>query len=102
MNGKSRARSWIGAIVVGTLFAIDGSALAAQEPTAAASEPSKESREQMARLHEQMAACLRSDKAFAECRTQMQTACHSAMGAQCPMMMGPGMQKHMQQPAPQQ
>jgi hypothetical protein len=56
----------------------------------------------MAHLHEQMAACLRSDKAFAECRTRMQTACHSAMGAQCPMMMGPGMQKHMQKPPPQQ
>jgi hypothetical protein len=102
MNSRSRARSWIGAIVVATLFAVDGSALAAQQSTAAAPEPSKESREQMARLHEQMATCLRSDQAFAECRTQMQTACHSAMGAQCPMMMGPGMQKHMQQPAPQQ
>jgi hypothetical protein len=42
MNSKSRARSWIGAIVVATLLAIDGSALAAQEPTApAAPEPSK-------------------------------------------------------------
>jgi hypothetical protein len=99
MNSKRRARSWIGAIVVATLFAVDGSALAAEQSTAAP-EPSKESREQMARLHEQMAACLRSDKAFAECRTQMQTACHSAMGAQCPMMMGPGMQRRMQQPAP--
>ena len=102
MNRKIHLRSWIGGIVVATLFAIDGSALAAQEPTAAAPEPSKQQREQMARMHEQMAACLRSDKAFAECRTQMQNACQSAMGPHCPMMMGPGMQKHMQPAAPTQ
>ena len=93
MNSKRHLRSWLGAIVVAALFAIDGSALAAQEPTAPAPQPSKESREQMARVHEQMAACLRSDKAFTECRAQMQSACHSAMGPHCPMMMGPGMQK---------
>ena len=93
MNRKRYLRSWVGAIVVAASFGIDGSALAAQEPTAPAPQPSKESREQMARVHEQMAACLRSDKAFAECRAQMQSACHSAMGPQCPMMMGPGMQK---------
>ena len=102
MNGKNRLGSWIGSMVVATLLAIAGSALAAQETTAAAPEPSKESREQMARLHEQMAACLRSDKAFAQCRTQMQNACHSAMGGQCQMMMGPGMRKHMRQGAPTQ
>jgi hypothetical protein len=102
MNRKIHLRSWIGAIVVATLFAIDGSALAAQEPTAAAPEPSKQQREQMARMHEQMATCLRSDKAVAECRTQMQSACHSAMGPHCPMMMGPGMQKHMRPDAPPQ
>lgn len=102
MNMKSRLKGSIGAIVMATIFSIHGSAFAAQEPTAPAPQPSKESREQMARMHEQMAVCLRSDKAFVECQTQMQNACHSAMGAQCPMMMGPGMQKHMRQPAPTQ
>lgn len=54
----------------------------AQQPA-----PSKEMREKVATLHEQMAACLRSEKPFAECRAQMMKSCQSTMGTQgCPMM----------------
>lgn len=64
----------------------------AAEPPAASSAPSKQMRERMASIHEQMAACLRSDKAFSECRQQMQQNCSQVMGEQgCPMMgMGRG------------
>lgn len=61
----------------------------AQQPV-----PSKEMREKMATLHEQMAACLRSDKPFAECRAEMMKNCQSTMGTQsCPMMGMMGMRK---------
>jgi hypothetical protein len=54
--------------------------------------PSKEIREKMATLHEQMAACLRSDKSLAECRTQMMKGCRDLGSQTCPMMgMGGGM-----------
>ncbi len=65
--------------------------------------PSKEVREKMARLHEQMAACLRSDKSFAECRAEMRRGCPQTVGAEsCPLMgMGPGPgHGRMMQPAP--
>jgi len=54
--------------------------------------PTKEMRAQMAIVHEQMAACLRSDRPFAECRTEMMKSCQKLMGTQgCPMMgMGEG------------
>jgi hypothetical protein len=52
--------------------------------------PSKEVREKMATLHEQMAACLRSDKSFAECRTEMMQSCQGTVGAQGCRMMGMG------------
>jgi hypothetical protein len=57
----------------------------------------------MAALHEKMAACLRSDKALAECRDEMQKNCRDMMGEQgCPMMgKGMGMQNRMEAcPAP--
>lgn len=68
----------------------------AADPPAAAQQPapSKEMREKMATLHEQMAACLRSDKPFAECRAEMMKNCQSTMGAKgCPMMDMMGMGK---------
>ena len=79
-----RKASWLAAAAL----AIAATSLwAAQEPPAA---PSKEMREKMAAAHERMAACLRSSKDIAECRTQMRMSCQ-AMGEQgCPMM-GMGM-----------
>src|SRR5688572_31307964 len=69
-------------------------AFAADEP-ATPPAPSKQMREQMASMHEKMATCLRSDKPFADCRSEMQASCKSMMGEQgCPMM-GMGMLDRM-------
>lgn len=72
------------------LLSVAATALAA-EPQTTQTAPSKETREKMATIHQNMAACLRSDKAFAECQQQMQQNCAATMGEQgCPMMgMGP-------------
>ena len=55
-------------------------------PAAAQAAPSKELREKMASLHDQMAACLRSEKSVAECRTQMMQGCRDIGSQACPMM----------------
>lgn len=63
-------------------------------------DPSKEDREKMAAVHEQMAACLRSDKPFAECRNDLAKSHHEMMGMGCP---GQKMHPHKDQkpqPAP--
>ena len=99
--GTSRAMLAIGALLLCT------NAWSA-DPTPAASDsraaPSKEMREKMAAMHEQMATCLRSDKAFADCRKEMMQSCQHTMGSEaCPMMgmgMGPGMGHGRKQPAP--
>lgn len=71
---------------------------AAEPPAAAQPEPSKELRGQMAAAHDAMAACLRSDKSFADCRDQMQTSCRQIHGEEgCPMM-GMGMHQRMKKP----
>jgi hypothetical protein len=92
------------AIGVAVLLLCGVSAWAADPPTSASSaqEPSKELREKMATVHAQMAACLRSDKSFAECRSQMLSSCRQNMGAQsCPMMgLGRGMGRGRVQPPP--
>jgi hypothetical protein len=67
---------------------LTGIALGADAP-ASQREPSKEMRQKMATLHEQMAACLRSDKAVADCRTEMMKGCQEQMGSKgCGMMGG--------------
>lgn len=86
---------------------LSASAWSADPPPPAASSsqavPSKELREKMAALHEQMAACLRSDKSFADCRAEMRHSCPQMVGAEsCPLMgmgRGPG-RGRMMQPAP--
>jgi hypothetical protein len=71
-----------------------GAAFAAEESPAAQT-PSKETRDKMAAVHEKMAACLRSEKPFADCRGEMQQNCQTMMGEQgCPMM-GMGMRDRM-------
>jgi hypothetical protein len=66
-------------------------AASAAEPPAPPAEPSKEMRVKMASAHERMAACLRSEKPIAECRSDMMKSCHDVMGERgCPMM-GMGM-----------
>jgi hypothetical protein len=50
-------------------------------------EPGKEQREKMALVHEKLAACLRSDRSFADCHREMQSSHAEAMGEEhCPMM----------------
>jgi hypothetical protein len=71
------------------LVLLTGMALAA-DPPASRPEPSKELRQKMVTLHEQMAACLRSDKAFADCRTELMKGCQEQIGPDgCPMTGSP-------------
>jgi hypothetical protein len=111
MNARPAATSRLRHLIASIIIVVAGSsaARAADEPPAGPPAPSKEMRAQMAALHEKMAACLRSDKAFAECRDEMHKNCRDMMGEQgCPMMsngmgmgMGMGMQNRMQPcPAP--
>lgn len=92
MNTSRTSSRWAGLAVAAMMIAGAGSASAAEEPPAAQT-PSKEMREKMAVVHEKMSACLRSEKPFADCRSEMQQNCQTMMGQQgCPMMgMGTGM-----------
>jgi hypothetical protein len=66
-----------------------GATFAADVPPANHAAPTKEMREKMATLHEQMAACLRSDKPIADCRSEMKKSCGETMGEEgCPKMDG--------------
>jgi hypothetical protein len=64
-------------------FALSLSVQAA-EPTAPT--PTKEARATMAAAHEKMATCLRSDRPFAECRTEMQKSAPMMQEHGCQMM----------------
>jgi len=86
-NSTRRAAKAITGIL---MMALAGAAFAANPPTAP-SAPTKETRERTATLHEQMAACLRSHKSIAECRTEMMQHCQAMMGKPgCTRMMGSG------------
>jgi hypothetical protein len=76
---------------------ISGVALAADSAPAAAPELSKEMRAQMATVHEQMATCLRSDKSFHDCRSEMMNGCQQLMGEPGCHMMGMGKHHQMMQ-----
>jgi len=88
------------AVVLGALSAMGAVALAAGPTPGASPGPTKETREKMAVLHEQMAACLRSDKAIADCHAQMMKGCQQNLGEHgCPMMgMGMGKRSHGMRP----
>jgi hypothetical protein len=74
---------------------ISAMAIAADNAPVRPPEPSKEMRVKMATIHEQMAACLRSDKTFSDCRSEMMKGCQQLMGERgCPMM-GMGMHNQM-------
>jgi uncharacterized protein HemX len=86
-------------LIVAMSIAAVGSAFAAEQAPTKGTEPSQQAREQMAKMHEEMAACLRSEKSFADCQTQMHQRCMTALGAKgCPMM-GAGMQRWNREPA---
>lgn len=60
------------AIVASSIaMACAGSTFAADSTKPECPPPTKEMRQKMAAWHEQIAACLRSDKAINECRTEM-------------------------------
>jgi hypothetical protein len=92
-------------MIASVLVLMGASAVFAADPPAANSTAaSKEMREKMATVHEHMAACLRSDKPLADCRSEMMKDCQDTMGKkECPMMghgmMGTGSTKraHMMQ-----
>jgi|SRR5579871_1979384 len=91
MQSANVRSSVTGRVVVGVAVLLLSGASAwaadAPTPTSSAREPSKDLREKMATVHEQMAACLRSEKSFAECRSQMLSNCRqSGDGQTCPMM----------------
>ena len=93
MSRRTRLASVLTAVLA---LAPISPAFAADPRTSAASEPSPAAREQMAAIHQRMAECLRSDRSFEECRTEMRASCHTAMGASgCPMMEGGGMHRGM-------
>ena len=98
-------------LCAGSAWAADPAPTAASKTPSSAQKapPSKEARAQMAALHEQMAACLRSDKSIADCRTEVMKSCRDTMGTQgCPYMgmgqhgmgMGSGMGGGMMQTPP--
>lgn len=96
MNIANRKRASI--FGIGMMLALVGNAFAAEQAPTRGSEPSRQAREQMAKMHEEMAACLRSEKSFADCQGQMHARCTTAMGEKgCPMM-GSGMQHRKPQP----
>ena len=45
----------------------------------------REERNKMANAHKKMADCLLSERPMKECHTEMESACHEAMGSNCPM-----------------
>lgn len=95
MNTRSSKRRAANVIASVLLIMGASAALAADPPPADHAAPSKEMREKMATVHEQMAACLRSDKPVADCRSQMMKSCEDTMGEKgCPMM-GHGKRNHM-------
>lgn len=94
MNTPRISNRWVQLTIATMLLAGAGAALAADEPPATQT-PSKEMRDKMAEVHDKMATCLRSEKAFVDCRAEMQQSCKTMMGEQgCPMM-GMGMRDRM-------
>lgn len=75
-------------LLTALLVAASASAFAADAPAVSAPGPSAAMRARMATIHEQMAACLRSDKSFTECRSQMMQQCQTLLGAGGCSMMG--------------
>lgn len=73
------------ALVVAIGMALTSSVGAAGPETSDAT-PTREMRNQMAAMHDKVAACLRSDRPFAECRSEMMEGCHSIGTHGCPMM----------------
>jgi hypothetical protein len=98
MNASRTWSAAFHALTVTVLLNAAASALSAETP-ATPSEPSKAMREKMATVHQSMAACLRSDRAFAECQQQMHRNCAEMVGQGCSLM---GMGSHKKGMMPKQ
>jgi hypothetical protein len=96
MNTPLYSARWIQVLITALLVGGAGVAAAADESPV----PSQEMRGKMAAMHEKMAACLRSDRPFAECRSEMQRGCRDTMGEQHCSMMGMGMHDRMMKKPP--
>jgi hypothetical protein len=93
MNSRQTSRRSLHLLLPALVIASAG-ALAAEPPATSTAAPTQDRRVKMAVMHEQMAACLRSDKPFAQCRQEMMQQCQAMMGQQCMNMgadMGMGM-----------
>ena len=77
------------AAAVCILGCVAGAAFAQGSGAAKGPTMTTEQRQTMAAAHEKMAACLRSDKAVEECRSEMMKSCQENKGS-CPMMGGQG------------
>lgn len=99
MNAKrfllERSARLLVSAVASSLFVFAASSALADNASSHQMTPSKEMREKMAAMHEKMAACLRSDKPFAECRQEMMKSCQTMMGGKGCSMMGMGGMGHM-------
>lgn len=93
---RIKLRSWILAAALATLASFSTTSSAA--PPSAEPAASHQMREQMAAMHEQAAACLRSDKPMAECRSEMMQTCQKMMGGSCKVMKGMQMGKRQHMP----
>jgi hypothetical protein len=93
MSPRQTSKSLIYSLIASMVISV--AAIATDIAPAGAPEPTKEMRAKMATLHEQMAACLRSDKSFSDCHSEMMKGCQQLMGERgCPMM-GMGMHNQM-------
>ena len=86
--------------LIATLALIFGAsaALAAEPPSQGHPTMSKEQREKMATIHDQIAACLRSDKAVADCHKEAMKSCQDARGTDWCSMMHEHSGNHMMEP----
>jgi len=91
-------RNLLRALAGGFMVAAATMVAAADAQQGGPPELSPASRQKLADVHDRMAACLRSDKPIAQCRSEMLKNCQEMMGKEgCPMMgpggggMGPGM-----------
>ncbi len=90
MNIRRQSYRFVQIGIASALVAAAGAAFSAEPSASSSTMPSKEMREQMAVVHEQIAACLRSDKSIAECRTEMMQKCQETMGQEGCQGMGMG------------
>ncbi len=74
-------------LVLGAIIGLAATALAQGMPMTPEMTPAQ--RQKMADVHEKMAACLRSDRAAADCHQEMLQSCQATMDGPCTMTMGP-------------